>query len=131
MAFRLLFANIALKSLRCRSWNGSPTGYDESFNGIVIRAEQGQQLINDASDAGFITLGDPITIDQFNDFQPHQVQKKQALKWRYDGLQLCGSVTIDAPHSRIDVLGEGLAADQRQKETDGTIKRFGKQLDSF
>ncbi len=108
---------------------GSPTGEDDGFNGVVVRTEVGRDLMNQATDAGYITRGEPITLDQFNDFQPHQVKKKQTLKWRYLGLERAGLPIINAPLSRLDTLAEQLPVEQRSEETTGAMKRFGSARD--
>ncbi|MEM7255848.1 MAG: Coenzyme F420 hydrogenase/dehydrogenase, beta subunit C-terminal domain [Pseudomonadota bacterium] len=105
---------------------GSPTGEDEGFNGIVVRTPAGQSLVQQACKAQTLSLGNHITAEQFNDFQPHQVRKKQALKWRLQGLETTGTLTINAPDSRLDALGEALPPDQRQREIQGAITRFAK-----
>jgi coenzyme F420 hydrogenase subunit beta len=106
---------------------GSPTGEDEGFNGIVVRTGRGQALIDDAERAGYLKLGEQISCEEFNQFQPHQVSKKIALKWRYLGLRKAGLPVIDAPFSRLDILGERLPPDQREQETNGTLRRFTDQ----
>jgi coenzyme F420 hydrogenase subunit beta len=75
--------------------------------------------------SGYITTGKSITPDEFNDFQPHQVAKKISLKWRYLGLLRAGLPVIDAPLSRLDTLGERMPQPQRDRETRGTMRRFG------
>ena len=69
---------------------GSPVGEDEGFNGIVVRTDAGSRLVVSAVDAGELVLGDEISVEQFNDFQPHQVNKKIALQARYKGLADAG-----------------------------------------
>ncbi len=104
---------------------GSPTGEDEGFNGVVVRTEAGQHLIEQATKAGFITLGRTISIARFNDFQPHQLEKKQALKWRFLGLKQTGAPEINAPYSRLNELGQQFPEAKRQQEADGARSRFG------
>lgn len=105
---------------------GSPSGEDAGFNGIVIRTPAGRQLVQQAAAAKFVTVGETLTAAQFTDFQPHQLRKKQALKWRYEALKQLGGPTINAPDSRLNELGEALTEEQRQQETHGTLTRFAR-----
>jgi len=103
---------------------GSPAGEDEGFNGIVVRTDAGSRLVASAVDAGKLVLGDKISVEQFNDFQPHQVTKKIALQARYQGLADAGAPKIDAPDSRLETLGERLTAEEAENERVGTARRF-------
>ena len=105
---------------------GSPSGEDEGFNGIVVRTPRGETLVSEAVQAGYLTQGKQISVDEFNDFQPHQVSKKISLKWRYLGLARAGLPSIAAPLYRVDELGEMLPEAQREPETLGTVQRFTK-----
>ncbi len=105
---------------------GSPEGEDEGFNGIVTRSLVGENLIRDAEEAGELILGDHISPQQFNDFQPHQVRKKRSLQSRYLGLRDAKLPDINAPYSRLDSLGSALDSHTKEKERAGTARRFGK-----
>jgi len=105
---------------------GSPEGDDEGFNGVVVRTKAGEELISDAVQAGELIVGDDITPEQFNAFQPHQVRKKIALDARYQGLADAGLPTINAPLSRLSQLGKRLKPEARTQERDGTAKRFSR-----
>ena len=60
------------------TWEGgSPKGEDEGFNAAIVRTQKGLDLIKDAVNAGYIKTGNDVTIDEINDFQPHQVKKKR------------------------------------------------------
>ena len=102
-------------------------GEDEGFNGIVVRTDAGKNLINSAVDAGELIIGDSISVEQFNDFQPHQVRKKIALQARYQGLADSGLPIVQAPLSRLDTLDKRLTEDERENERTGTARRFSKQ----
>ena len=46
------------------TWRGgSPEGEDEGFNAAIIRTKKGFELLNDASKAGYIKIGDEINIE--------------------------------------------------------------------
>jgi len=104
---------------------GSPVGEDQGFNGLVVRSSAGERLLASAVQAGELTIGDEITAEQFNEFQPHQVAKKIALNARLQGLTDAGLATIDAPASRLKSLGSRLDAEAWNKERAGTARRFG------
>ena len=102
---------------------GSPTGEDAGFNGIIIRSAAGETLAGTAHDAGDLVLGDPITPREFDDFQPHQVRKKEALSARFAGLAEAGFPVIDTPGLRLEELGRRLGPSHRESEKAGTMKR--------
>lgn len=105
---------------------GSPTGEDDGFNGIVVRTTAGERLVSEASAAGAITPGGSISVEQFNDFQPHQVRKKIALQARYQGLADAGLPVINAPDSRLPLLAQRLEEESARREREGTRRRFSR-----
>ena len=102
---------------------GAPTGEDEGFNGIVVRTEAGEDLVASAAAAGELVLGGPITPREFDDFQPHQVRKKEALAARYQGLADCGIAPIETRGLRISELGRRLDPERFEHERAGTRRR--------
>jgi coenzyme F420 hydrogenase subunit beta len=102
---------------------GSPTGEDAGFNGIIVRSATGESLVADAAETGELVLGDTITTEQFNHFQPHQLRKKIALAARYEGLDRAGLPVIDTPGLRLDELGQRITEADRNKEVEGTVRR--------
>ncbi len=102
---------------------GSPVGEDAGFNGIIVRSAMGERLVTSAVAAGDLVLGEMITPSQFDDFQPHQVRKKEALAARLSGLAEIGMPIIDTPSLRLEELGQRLDHQTRAHEIEGTIKR--------
>lgn len=103
---------------------GAPTGEDEGFNAIVVRTEVGRRLVSAATVAGRLVLGDPVTVEQLNDFQPHQVRKKMALAARYRGMADAGVIPIHAPDLHLGELGAELDLEAREAQRAGTARRF-------
>ena len=102
---------------------GSPTGEDAGFNGLIVRSACGKALVSAAAEAGDLVLGEPITARQLDDFQPHQVRKKEALTARYEGLIQAGLPTMETPGLRLEVLGQRLDPQTRRNQIAGTVKR--------
>lgn len=102
---------------------GSPTGEDAGFNGIVVRSPDGEALVGDAVAAGDLVSDAAITPRQFDDFQPHQVRKKQALTSRYAGLAAAGLATIRTAGLRLEKLAAELDPEQRRAEFEGAVRR--------
>ena len=102
---------------------GGPSGEDEGFNGIMVRSTAGAALLDSATNAGALVVGDPISFREYDDLQPHQVRKKVALSARYSGLASAGHPTITTSGLRIDELGARLSSDERAAEIDGTARR--------
>jgi coenzyme F420 hydrogenase subunit beta len=102
---------------------GGPTGEDEGFNGIIVRSPAGEALVEAAAAQGHLVLGDAITPEMFNDFQPHQVRKKHALDARLSGLEAAGLPRIDTRGLRLETLRENLPQHARQAQCDGMRQR--------
>ena len=102
---------------------GSPSGEDAGFNGIIVRSTQGEKLVAAATEAGDLVLGEAITPQQLNDFQPHQVRKKEALLARFEGLSQAGLPAMNTPGLRLEELNQRLDPQTRQSQIDGTFSR--------
>ncbi len=103
---------------------GAPTGEDEGFNAIVIRTRAGWELVDEAVAAGRLVLGEPIDPRRFDELQPHQVRKKEALAARYRGLADAGVAPIAADGLRLDELGRRLTDDQAIGQRRGAADRI-------
>ncbi|MYL04884.1 MAG: hypothetical protein F4011_11975 [Acidimicrobiaceae bacterium] len=102
---------------------GAPTGEDEGFNGIIVRTAAGEELVASAVQAGDLVVTDPITPRQFDDFQPHQVRKKEALAARYQGLADSGIAPIETRGLRIGELGRRLGGERYDRQRAGARRR--------
>ncbi len=102
---------------------GGPTGEDAGFNGVIARRPQAEDLLFSAVDHGDLITGDDISPESFNDFQPHQVRKKQALSARFDGRTDVGLPVMDTPNLRLGRNGAKLTNEQRDYQKEGTQKR--------
>ncbi len=103
---------------------GSPVGEDEGFNGIIVRSPAGETLIKSAVECGDLVLGDKITPEQMDDFQPHQVRKKNALSARFAGMAEAGYPVINTPDLRLEKLDEKLSEEQRRDQIAGIKQRI-------
>jgi len=109
------------------TWRGgSPKGEDEGFNAAIIRTKKGLELMNDASKAGFIHIGDKLKIEDIDDFQPHQVNKKKAVYARHLGMAKNNIPTIQTKGLRIKELYKLNNENFNQKEELGVSKRIKK-----
>jgi len=109
------------------TWRGgSPKGEDEGFNAAIIRTKKGLDLMNDAAKAGFIHIGDKLKIEDIDDFQPHQVNKKKAVYARHLGMTKNDSPTLNTKGLRIKELYKLNSEDFNEKEELGVSKRLKK-----
>ena len=109
------------------TWRGgSPKDEDEGFNAAIIRTKKGLDLMNDASKAGFIHIGDKLKIEDVDDFQPHQVNKKKAVYARHLGMTKNDMPTINTKGLRIKELYKLNSEDFNKKEELGVNKRLKK-----
>lgn len=103
---------------------GGPTGEDEGFNGLVVRSSRGAKLLQSAFDHKALDQGAPLTIDELNDCQPHQVRKKYALRARLRALEEAGKPVPDTTGLRLTVLSKYLSPAQRDEVKQGTRVRI-------
>ena len=109
------------------TWRGgSPKGEDEGFNAAIIRTKKGLELMDDAFKAGFIHIGDKLKIEDIDDFQPHQVNKKKAVYARHLGMTNNDVPTINTKGLRIKELYKLNSKDFNKKEELGVAKRLKK-----
>ena len=102
---------------------GAPTGEDAGFNGIIVRTAAGEELVDSAVAAGELVLDEPITPREFDDLQPHQVRRKEALAARYQGLVDAGIAPIETRGLRISELGRRLDPERFEHQRAGTLRR--------
>lgn len=102
---------------------GSPTADDEGFNAIVVRTAAGERMVRNAVASGHLVVGDVVTPEEFNSFQPHQVRKKYSLEARFSGLRDAGVDTLDSTNLRVQALGRNLDADAFDRERSGAHSR--------
>ena len=109
------------------TWRGgSPKGEDEGFNAAIVRTKKGLDLMYDAAKAGFIHIGDKLKIEDIDDFQPHQVNKKKAVYARHQGMIKAGSPTIATDGLRIKELSKLNSNEFNEKEELGIGSRIKK-----
>jgi len=83
-------------------------------------------LMIDAAKAGFIHIGDKLKIEDIDDFQPHQVNKKKAVYARHLGMTKNDSPTINTKGLRIKELYKLNSEEFNKKEELGVGKRIKK-----
>ena len=105
---------------------GSPKGEDEGFNAAIVRTQKGLELLNNAVYSGYIKKGNSLSIDEINDFQPHQVKKKQAVFARHRGMERNNLPTIETNRLRIKELYDLNDKEFNINEEEGISKRVDK-----
>ena len=109
------------------TWRGgSPIEEDEGFNAAIVRTKKGLDLLNDAIKAGYIKKGDELKIDDINDFQPHQVNKKKAVYARHQAMRKQSIPTVNTNGLRIKELHDLNSKDFNLKEEEGISSRIKK-----
>jgi len=78
---------------------GTPTeemlAVDPGSNVTIARTAAGAQLLRAAAASGHLNLGDKATIEDLNQWQPHQVDKKRWSWARQTGRRLAGGIPIE------------------------------------
>lgn len=82
--------------------NGDPVE-DAGFNYVIARTPGGEALLRAAMAGGEIVAdARKIGTADFDDVQPHQVTKRQALKARYEGIAEAAAIPRIAPELALD-----------------------------
>lgn len=109
------------------TWRGgSPKGEDEGYNAAIVRTKKGSDLLNDAIKSGYIMKGDELKIEDINDFQPHQVNKKKAVFARHLGMKNKNIPTLSTNGLRIKELYDLNSKEFNLKEEEGITSRVKK-----
>jgi len=109
------------------TWRGgSPKGEDEGFNAAIVRTKKGLNLLNDAIESGYIKKGEELKIEDINDFQPHQVNKKKAVYARHKGMRQKNIPTVNTHGLRIKELYDLNSKEFNLKEEEGISSRIKK-----
>ena len=109
------------------TWEGgSPKVEDEGFNAVIIRTERGRELVNAATKAGYIKIGNYLNIDDVNNFQPHQVNKKKAVYSRHQGLLKNNKPAPDTKRLRIKQISQLNSSDFNLQQEMGISSRLKK-----
>jgi len=109
------------------TWRGgSPKGEDEGFNAAIVRTKKGLDLLNEASKTGYIKIGNELKIEDINDFQPHQVNKKKAVYARHEGMRKKDIPTVNTNGLRIKKLYDLNSKEFNLKEEEGISSRVKK-----
>jgi coenzyme F420 hydrogenase subunit beta len=105
---------------------GAPTGEDEGFNGLMARTPAGLALLDEAIEAGAITVTNELTFRDLDDFQPHQVRKKQGV---HDRLRAMADAGVPVPvfeDLRLAEIAETVDVDQREADYRGMTERLAR-----
>ena len=109
------------------TWRGgSPKGEDEGFNAAIVRTKNGLDLLKEASNVGYIKKGDELIIEDINDFQPHQVNKKKTVYARHEGMRKKNIPTVNTNGLRIKELHDLNSKEFNLKEEEGISSRVKK-----
>jgi coenzyme F420 hydrogenase subunit beta len=102
---------------------GAPQGEDEGFNAVLARTEAGRALFERAVADGALSVVRAIGFRDLDNFQPHQVRKKQAVWARLQGMRAAGMATPRIERLRLEELAATADAAAYEKEKQGAIER--------
>lgn len=102
---------------------GGPSGEDAGFNAVLVRTARGRALFDAAVDRGDIVVDRGSSFREMDDFQPHQVRKKNAVAARYAGMRAAGLPTPATPRLRIEGLAQSQSFPFLLREARGARRR--------
>ena len=83
-------------------------------------------MLIEATKAGYIKVGNELKIEDIDDFQPHQVNKKKAVYARHEGMRKKDIPTINTKGLRIKELYDLNSEEFNLKEEEGVSSRVQK-----
>lgn len=100
---------------------GDPKGEDAGFNGFIARTPTGLALLADAERAGAVRFIQAMTFADFDDVQPHQRRKKEALAARLAAMRDAGAPAPAFERLRLEAAA---AAAIEREEYEGMRRRL-------
>ncbi len=97
---------------------------DLGTNAVIARTEVGQELIEAAEKAGYLTAQWDVTPDELSHYQMHQMQKKYYVWPRHQALKDEGYLVPKTHDLRIEELAAQLPEATNAAQRDGTRKRL-------
>ena len=108
-------------------WDGgTPVGEDEGWNGFIVRTGAGRELLDDAVAAGAITLDGELTIADLDNFQPHQLKKRHAVRARYAAMADAGLPYPATEDPGLDTVSHPAGSESYEREKAGTTERLSR-----
>jgi len=102
---------------------GGPTGEDEGFNAVLARTCAGAELYRAAVADGALIEDRPIGFRDMDDFQPHQVRRRQAVLARFRGMADAGLMTPTVRGLRLDTMAAQVDPARLEAERSGAYRR--------
>lgn len=96
---------------------------DPGTNVIIARTEAGVSLLEAAATDGALAIGEEATIEQMNNYQPHQVARKHTSWARFQGLLSEGRSIPETKGLRIGELAREMTAEFIHDQNEGMRQR--------
>lgn len=96
---------------------------DPGTNAMIVRTKAGLGLVEAAARDGAITLAGDTTIENLNQTQPHQVNKKMHVAARYSGLAQAGRLFPETHGMRLLECSELADRSELERQRSGAFER--------
>ncbi len=103
--------------------DATPVGEDAGWGSIIARTTAGTELLEAAVAADVITVCEPLGPRKLDDFNPHQVDKKQAVGVRLAALRALGRPVPRTRRLRTARLAAAGGVRSAGREFRGTVRR--------
>lgn len=103
---------------------GEPTGEDAGFNGLIARTPAGLALLDAAVAAGAITVTGELGFRDLDDFQPHQVRRRQGIHARLRAMAKKGVPVPAFEGLRLAEIAEAAGPAIAEADYRGMIERL-------
>ncbi len=101
---------------------------DPGTNAVIVRTAKGLELLNQAAEAGYISISNEIDPRYMDSVQPHQRNKKLKLKARLDGQKAAGYIVPHTARLRLDELYSANDEIDNRIQFEGAKKRALQQI---
>lgn len=96
---------------------------DPGTNAVIVRTAAGEELIEAAREAGYLTVVKPLDLRWYDTCQPHQLAKKRSLRARWDGLAAEGGLVPRTRGLRLETLAKETDPQTYQRQMEGARQR--------
>ena len=96
---------------------------DRGVNGVIARTRAGLELLDAAVRDGALVVEGAMTPRDLDDYQPHQVSKKLAVRARLLGLRTVGRLVPEVRRLRIEELAQEAGRAENLRQARGTRRR--------
>jgi len=104
--------------------NANPTEEDDGWNAVICRTARGKELVEAVEAQGSFVFDRVWKLDDLSRVQPHQTQKRRALKARFEAMRQRGVPYPRSEDPGLDMVSFDETSAEFREEREGTLERL-------